>query len=87
MTAKTTGVSTQTVAHLYQGLRDVCTWKLKRLEGAGPDAAIQIHELSPKRKPKYHRAAHDDQLFWEEIFGKEDMFDNILLHISQQYPV
>ena len=87
MTAKTTGVSTQTVAHLYQGLRDVCTWKLKRLEGAGPDAAIQIHELLVKGKPRYHRAAHNDLLLWEEIFGKEDMFDNILLHISQQYPV
>ena len=27
-----------------------------------------------------------DQFMWEDRFGKEDMFDNILLHISQQYP-
>ena len=28
-----------------------------------------------------------DQYMWEDRFGKDDMFDNILLHISQQYPV
>ena len=72
---KMTDVSEKSIIQIYRYLRDIASWKLMQVMNGNREENQEI-------LPSYRNKS-----MWDNCYGGEDSFDNILIHIAERYPV
>ena len=72
---KMTDVSEKSIIQIYRYLRDIASWKLMQVMSGKREENQEI-------LPSYR-----NQSMWDNRYGGEDSFDNILIHIAERCPV